>query len=100
MRNVNLIKQIISTDTARVAEYEIAAQTVGSKHRHSNVFEQLYCLTGQLRVEIADQDATILQPGQSVLVPEGKIHCTSNLSDVASRFMVIQGGGQFDIVRD
>jgi len=100
MRNVNLIKQIISTDDARVAEYEISAEAIGARHRHSNVFEQLYCLSGQLRVQIADQQDTILKPGESVIVPPGKMHCTSNLSATTSRFMVIQGGGQFDIERD
>jgi quercetin dioxygenase-like cupin family protein len=100
MKHVNLIKQIISSDTARVAEYSIAPRGKGHRHLHTNVFEQLYCLSGQLRVEVADQEDALLQTGESVVIPAGKFHCTHNLSDELSRFMVIQGDGSFDIVRE
>ena len=98
MAQSKLIKQIISTDTARVAEYRIPAHSKGRRHRHSQVFEELFCLVGRLRIEIEGRDDALLKAGAKVLIPAGKAHCVNNDSDETARFLVVQGGGEFDLV--
>ncbi|NIN36738.1 MAG: cupin domain-containing protein, partial [Gammaproteobacteria bacterium] len=81
MKNVTLIREIINSDNSRVAEYTIQPRTVGSRHLHSKVFEELFCLNGILKLTIADTDEFELQAGDSHLIPAGTLHCISNISD-------------------
>ena len=98
MAQSKLIKQIISTDTARVAEYSIPAHSKGRGHRHSQVFEEFFCLVGRLRIEIEGREDALLEAGENVLIPAGTGHCVINDSDETARFLVVQGGGEFDLV--
>jgi quercetin dioxygenase-like cupin family protein len=99
MKNVNLIRELINSNRSRVAEYTIQPRSVGSRHLHTRVFEELFCLSGLLRLTIADSEVYELKPGDSQLIPAGTFHCTSNVSDEPGRFLVVQGDGIFDIVK-
>jgi quercetin dioxygenase-like cupin family protein len=92
-----LIKEIISTQTARVAEYLISPQTRGREHIHNQVFEEMFCLQGKLRVERDGQEDTLLSSGDRVLIDAGTKHCVNNDSNEDARFLVVQGGGKFDL---
>ncbi|MGY8813922.1 MAG: cupin domain-containing protein [Gammaproteobacteria bacterium] len=98
MGKSTLLKEIISTNTARVVEYSISARSQGRKHIHNNVFEELFCLIGSLRIEIEGQEDTELTAGEKVLISAGKSHCVNNDSDEEARFLVVQGGGEFNLV--
>ena len=100
MARSTLIKEIISTDTARVAEYSIPARTRGREHAHNTVFEELFCLTGKLRIETAGQEDIHLNSGEKVLISAGTTHCVNNDSDQTARFLVVQGGRGFNIITD
>jgi quercetin dioxygenase-like cupin family protein len=93
-----LIKEIISTENARVAEYSISPRTRGRNHIHRNVFEELFCLSGRLRVEITGHNDHQLNAGDKLLIPAGTRHCIINDSDSDARFLVVQGGGMFDLI--
>ena len=99
MKNVNLIRELIKSDTARVVEYAIQPHSVGSRHLHTHVFEELFCLEGLLNLTIADGELFELKPGDSQLIPAGTFHCISSVSDEPGRFLVVQGEGEFDIVK-
>lgn len=100
MKAVSLIKELVSTDTARVAEYRMEPRSTGSRHIHNQVFEEMYCLSGMLRMNLADRETVDLAVGDSVMIPAGTLHCVSNRSDGESRFLVVQGGGSFDLVSE
>ncbi|NNE36760.1 MAG: cupin domain-containing protein [Gammaproteobacteria bacterium] len=93
-----LIKECISTDSARVAEYLIPSNSRGREHIHNDVFEELYCLSGCINVELDGQEDMTLQGGDKVFIPKSTKHCTRNDTDEDARFLVIQGGGKFDLV--
>ncbi|MGK0298483.1 MAG: quercetin dioxygenase-like cupin family protein, partial [Gammaproteobacteria bacterium] len=78
MDKSTLLKEIISTNTARVVEYSIAARSKGREHLHNNVFEELFCLFGTLRIAIEGQTDVELCIGEKVLIPKGKSHCVNN----------------------
>jgi mannose-6-phosphate isomerase-like protein (cupin superfamily) len=99
MKNVTLLREIINSGTSRVAEYAIQPQTVGSRHLHTRVFEELFCLNGVLKLTIADSDVFELKPGDSHFIPAGTFHCISSVSDIPGQFLVVQGDGEFDIVK-
>ncbi len=100
MNKSTLIKETINTNTARVAEYIIPSNSRGREHIHNNVFEELYCLSGLLRVELSGQADAELKSGDKVFIPQGTKHCITNGSDNEARFLVVQGGGTFDLVAD
>jgi quercetin dioxygenase-like cupin family protein len=100
MNKSTLIKESIKTNNARVAEYSIPSNSRGRKHIHNNVFEELYCLSGVLRVELSGQADAELNGGDKVFIPQGTKHCITNVSDKDARFLVVQGGGDFDLVAD
>jgi quercetin dioxygenase-like cupin family protein len=98
MTGSTLLNEIISTGTARVAEYSLSAHTKGREHIHNKVFEELFCLAGMLRIEIAGQEDAMLSAGEKVLIQAGTSHCVNNDGDEAARFLVVQGGGKFDLI--
>ena len=98
MNKSTLIKECINIDNARVAEYQIPSNSRGREHIHNNVFEELYCLSGRITVELEGQDDTVLHGGDKVYIPKGSKHCTRNDTDEDARFLVIQGGGKFDLI--
>ena len=98
MNKSTLIKECINTGNARVAEYLIPANSRGHEHIHNNVFEELYCLEGNLRVELNGQDNKEIKAGEKFFISQGIKHCISNVSDKDARFLVVQGGGKFDLI--
>jgi quercetin dioxygenase-like cupin family protein len=98
MNKSTLIKECISTDNARVAEYLIHSNSRGREHIHNDVFEELYCLSGSITVKLDGQEDVVLQGGDKIFIPKGTKHCTRNDTDEDARFLVIQGGGKFDLV--
>ncbi len=98
MNKSTLIKECINIDSARVAEYLIPANSRGREHIHNDVFEELYCLSGCIKVELDGKEDCVLQGGDKVYIPKGTKHCTRNDTDEDARFLVIQGGGKFDLI--
>ena len=93
-----LIKEIISTEFARVAEYSISPETNGIQHYHNEVDEELYCLSGSLRIRVLGRVDKALKTGDKIEIPVGVTHSVHNDAGNSSRYLVIQGNGEYDFI--
>jgi len=59
------------SDDARVAEFELAPDTVGEAHYHPAVAEYCICLQGQIQVTVGGGSSHSLQPGGRLTIPAG-----------------------------
>ncbi len=98
METVILIKEIISTEFARVAEYSISPETNGIQHYHNEVDEELYCLSGSLRIRVSGRVDKALKTGDKIENPAGVTHSVHNDAGNSSRYLVIQGNGEYDFI--
>ena len=87
-----------STDL-RVLEITLDAGEAVPWHLHRHVDDHFYCLAGSIAVVTRKPDAeTRLVPGESCLVPIGRAHRAANAADGPSRFVLVQGPGEYDFV--
>jgi quercetin dioxygenase-like cupin family protein len=91
---------ILQTREVRVAEYSLAPGEGQPWHRHSEVSDHFYCLEGAIEVEVRDAQRQILRPGDKFSVPSGSVHRARNAHDRPSRYLLIQGVGKYDFVRE
>lgn len=88
---------IDSADT-RVVEFCMGPSSKGDRHYHTSVKEYCACLEGRLLIEHDEKSQTLLNPGQRMEIAPGVIHRASNPEEALCRFIVIQGGGNYDFV--
>ena len=67
-------------------------------HFHNQVSDTFYGLIGCITVRFDDSGEARLTPGESVTVPAGIPHRVSNESDGVSRFLIVQGIGEYDFI--
>jgi quercetin dioxygenase-like cupin family protein len=83
-----------------VREYTLDAGEVIPWHRHSEVSDYYYGLEGRVVVDTRDPAARHdLGAGQSATVTPSIVHQVSNLTGAPCRFLLIQGVGTYDFVR-
>ena len=68
-------------------------------HRHTEVTDTFYAVTGPLTIETRDPEGTAeLQAGDVFQTRVGQPHRVSNGAGHTVQFLLIQGGGAFDFV--
>ena len=67
-------------------------------HYHNNVTDSFYCLSGCTIVQYGDSGKAKLGPGESVSVPAGTPHQVESEAETPTRFLIIQGIGEYDFV--
>lgn len=92
------LKALVHTESARVAEFELAPETEGESHYHSSASEHCVCLQGQLQVKIRGGSTHLLQPGGRLEIPAGVRHQVINIGAVPCQYMVVQCGGAYDFI--
>lgn len=84
-----------------VREYTLDAGEVIPWHRHTEVADYYYGLEGRVVIETRAPAARHdLDAGQSVSVPPPTVHQVSNPTRAPCRFLLIQGVGKYDFVRE
>jgi quercetin dioxygenase-like cupin family protein len=84
-----------------VREYTLDPGEAIPWHHHSEVSDYYYGLAGILRVETRNPPARHeIRVGQSAKVTAPSEHYVSNPGRSPCRFLLVQGVGQYDFVRD
>lgn len=83
-----------------VREYLLGPGEFVPWHHHTQVSDHYYSLEGAVVIETRDPDARReLNPGESATVTPPTAHHVSNLSGKPCRFLLIQGVGKYDFVK-
>jgi quercetin dioxygenase-like cupin family protein len=94
-------REIMKTEnvSVRIMELEIGAST--DWHYHSEVRDFFVCLKGTILVETKEPDTSIpLQPGQQAEVTPLRLHRVSNISGNTAEYLLVQGIGRYDFLRE
>ena len=84
-----------------VREYVLAPGESIPWHHHTEVTDHYYALEGTLRIDTrAPAVRRELNPGASATVAPPTAHHVSNSSGKPCRFLLIQGVGQYDFVKE
>jgi quercetin dioxygenase-like cupin family protein len=90
---------VLQTADVRVVEYVLAPGARLGWHRHSEITDRFYCLSGTVRVDMRDPPETrVLAPGESCLVPVGRVHAAVNADGGVSSYLLVQGVGRYDFI--
>jgi len=88
---------IIKTDTVRVRIMSLAPREIAKWHYHTEVTDDIFCLTGMIVVRMRKPDEeNELQPGQRCQIETRRMHQLENLTDKESTYLLIQGIGKYD----
>lgn len=84
-----------------VREYTLDPGEAIPWHRHSNVSDDYYGLKGVVVIETREPAARHeVGAGQSARVTPSTAHHVSNQSDAPCVFLLIQGVGQYDFIKE
>jgi quercetin dioxygenase-like cupin family protein len=84
-----------------VREYELGPGERVPWHHHTRVTDRYYCLEGTVRIETrAPASCRELHPGETASVTPPAAHHVSNASNTPCRFLLIQGVGAYDFVKE
>jgi quercetin dioxygenase-like cupin family protein len=98
VRNIHVVAK--SADVL-VREYTLDPGETIPWHRHSEVADHYYGLEGQVLVETRAPAARHeLGAGQSATVTPPTVHQVSNPAKSPCRFLLIQGVGKYDFIRE
>ena len=91
------IDAIAKTDTLWVRIMSLAPREIASWHYHTQVVDDIFCLTGTILVRRQEPIEEIrLSPGQRVRIEKGKVHQLENLEGTESTYLLVQGIGKYD----
>ncbi len=98
---VKKISVIAKGDDVLVREYLLGPGDSIPWHHHTRVTDHYYCLEGVVLVETRAPDARReLNPGESATVTPPLAHHISNPSAQPCRFLLIQGVGKYDFIKE
>jgi len=98
---VRSIHVVAKSADVLVREYVLDPGETIPWHRHSHVADYYYGLEGRVLVETRAPAARHdLGAGQSASVTPPTVHQVANRSDAPCRFLLIQGVGQYDFIRE
>jgi len=84
-----------------VREYELDPGESVPWHHHTRVTDHYYCLEGTVQIETRPPAARqALNPGETASVTPPMAHHVSNASSSPCRFLLIQGVGLYDFVKE
>jgi mannose-6-phosphate isomerase-like protein (cupin superfamily) len=88
---------ILKTENARVRIVELGPNEVASLHSHSEVTDNMFCLSGRMSVRMKDPDEeTFLLPGQRCTVAQDRVHQVVNTEATSTTYLLVQGVGRYD----
>lgn len=88
---------IIRTSNVSVRILTLAPGEVAPWHFHTEVVDNMFCLSGKVVVDLRDPvGQSVLQPGQRLEVGPGRVHRVANPADVSATYLLVQGVGKYD----
>jgi len=88
---------IIRTADVSVRILTLDPGEVGPWHYHSEVVDNMFCLSGAVVVRLRGPDEEyVLAPGHRLEVVPGRTHRVANLGDPAASYLLVQGVGKYD----
>lgn len=98
---VRSIHVVAKSDDVLVREYTLDAGEAIPWHRHSQVADYYYGLEGRVVVETRNPPARHeLGAGQSGTVTPNTVHQVFNPAKSPCRFLLVQGVGKYDFIRE
>ncbi|TSA15208.1 MAG: cupin domain-containing protein [Betaproteobacteria bacterium] len=98
---VKKISMIAKGSDVLVREYTLGPGESIPWHHHTQVTDHYYCLEGSVLIETPAPDARReLMPGESSTVTPPTAHQVSNPSGDPCRFLLIQGVGKYDFIKE
>ena len=91
---------LIETPEVRARIMPLAPGAWTPFHHHSEVTDYIFCLSGQIVIETrAPEGSRTLAAGEQFTVVPGCRHRVGNpLTDRPSRYLLLQGIGQYDFI--
>ena len=88
---------IVKTDNVRVRIMSLAPREIADWHYHTQVSDDIFCLTGTILVRMKNPDAEVrLSPGQRCQIQIRRVHQLENLDDREATYLLVQGIGKYD----
>ena len=88
---------IAKTDNLQVRIMTLTPREIAAWHFHTQVIDDIFCLTGRIVVRMQEPDEEIrLSPGQRVRIETNRVHQLENLEETASTYLLVQGIGKYD----
>ena len=88
---------IAKTDNLRVRIMKLAPSEIADWHYHTQVTDDIFCLTGKIIVRMQDPlEEVYLSPGQRARIPLGRDHQLENPDETVSSYLLVQGIGKYD----
>ncbi len=98
---VKKISVVAKGSDVLVREYALGPGEMIPWHHHTQVTDHYYGLEGSVQIETrAPAACHELRPGGSVTVTPPTAHHVTNSSGKLCRFLLIQGVGQYDFVKE
>lgn len=89
----------VSDLKVRVMELTEGAST--QWHHHTAVDDFFVCLSGTVQIESPDpKQAVVLHPGERTKITSCRIHRVVNLYQGRSEYLLVQGVGPYDFIKD
>lgn len=93
-------KTILQTTDVRVRQMFLEAGAEVPWHYHTQVMDTMFCLKGQMRVELQEpQEERTLGPGDGCEIGVGRQHRISTIGNEPVSYLLIQGVGCYDFQR-
>jgi quercetin dioxygenase-like cupin family protein len=88
---------IAKTDEVSVRVMTLGAHQATDWHYHTQVTDNIFCLTGDMAVHLQDPgDDVRLAPGQRCKIEKGRIHQVENCGGDQAAYLLVQGIGPYD----
>lgn len=88
---------IAKTDEVRVRIMTLDPREVADWHYHTEVTDDIFCLTGTILVRMKESDEEHkLIPGQRCQIKTGRVHQLENLENGEAAYLLVQGTGKYD----
>ena len=88
---------LAKTEDLRVRIMALESREVADWHYHTQVTDDIFCLTGTILVRMKNPDEEIrLSPGQRCQIKTGRVHQLENLVREEATYLLVQGIGKYD----
>ncbi len=90
---------ILQTPEVRVRILTLEKGESTPWHHHTQVTDTMFCLEGRIEVSLQDPEETYyLSCGDRCEVKPPRKHTVFNMSESVSRYLLVQGVGEYDFV--
>jgi len=88
---------LFQSDIALVRLMELGPHEIGEKHLHSELFETVVCIEGEISMFVANgKSPKVLRPGTQASVAALLPHWLQNNSGTPAKYLLVQNGGAYD----